>query len=465
MGDFLAQCEATRLGEQRLLELVGKYGKETVLEAFGECQDYVERFAREKVASLPDGSWETTDFIDQDPTKPEGLIPIKVKMTIAGSQVSYDFTGSHDAIDCFLNGSASSAFSAVVAGTKFFFPEVPLNSGFYRFIDTDMPEGSVVNAPYPYAVTGFCSGAYEKIMNAIFELWSRVTPERSLACAFNLEYLLIGGLDDRPETRGRFFMWYDWMAGGWGARHGKDGSSATSSLFGVGLAQQSVEAQERLTPIVMDRYEIAADSAGPGKFRGGCGVQKGGTLTAIKSTVMSYCCDRARSVTWGMKGGQASVPHGVTHVHGETSRYLGAVFSNVPLAPGDRFDRPSAGGGGLYDPLERDTDRVLDDIIDGYVTIAGAARDYGVVVEAIDPELDDYRIDPAATEKLRADLRSARPGWLEEPAVDVADKLGRGTIDALTAIRRHGVICDWNDNKLLPRTTEQYRAAVKARAG
>ena len=464
MGDFLAQCEATRLGEQRLLELVDKYGKDTVLAAFGECQDYVERFVREKLATLPEGTWSTTDFIDQDPTKPEGLIPIKVTMTIRDGQVYYDFTGSHPAIDCFLNGSESSAFSAVVAGTKFFFPEIPLNSGFYRFLNAELPEGSVVNAPYPYAVTGFCSGAYEKIMNAIFELWSRVMPERSLSCSFNLEYLLVGGLDGREETRGRFFMWYDWMAGGWGARHGKDGSTATSSIFGVGLAQQSVEAQERLTPILMQRYEINADSGGPGKFRGGCGLRKGGRLTEIENTVMSYCCDRARSVTWGMKGGQSSLPHGVVHTRDGESRNLGAVFSNVPLQPGDEFLRPSAGGGGLYDPLERDPKRVLEDIIDGYVTISGAARDYGVVVTAVDPDLDDYRVDQPGTDKLRAELRSVRDGWLDEPAEKVAGRLADGAIDVATAIRRHGVICDWNDNTLLPRTTEQYRLALKARA-
>ena len=463
MGDFLAQCEATRLGEQRLLELVDKYGKDTVIEAFEECQDYVERFARDKVEALPDGEWHAVDFIDQDPTKPEGLIPVRAKMTIKGSQVIYDFSGSHEAIDCFLNGSYSSAFSAVVAGSKFFFPEVPLNSGFYRFIDANLPEGTVVNAPYPYAVTGFCSGAYEKIMNAIFALWSQVMPERALCCSFNLEYLLIGGTDERPETRGNFFMWYDWMAGGWGARNGKDGSSATSSLFGVGLAQQSVEAQERLTPIVMDRYEIAADSGGPGKFRGGCGLEKGGTLTSIKNTVMSYCCDRARALTWGMKGGQPSVPHGVTHTKENEPHFLGAVFSNVPVEGRDKFMRPSAGGGGLFDPLEREPAMVVEDVIDGYVSLEGAKRDYGVVIDPVDPELDDYEVNEAATSALRDELRSARESWLDAPAEEVAAKLQSGEIDRHTAIRRHGVICDWDTNELLSHSTEQFRAAAKER--
>lgn len=464
MGDFLAQCEATRLGEQRLLELVEKYGKDTVVESFEECQNYVENFAREKLSTLPEGTWKTVDFIDQDPSKPEGLIPIKVSMTIRDNTVHYDFAGSHPAIDCFLNGSHSSVFSAVVAGTKFFFPEIPLNSGFYRFIDAHLPEGSVVNAPYPYAVTGFCSGAYEKVMNAIFYLWSQVIPDRALACSFNLEYLLIGGTDTREETRGNFFMWYDWSPGGWGARHGMDGSNVTSSLFGVGLAQQSVEAQERLNPMLMHAREIAADSGGPGKFRGGCGVLKRGQLIDIENTVMSYCCDRARSVTWGMKGGQPSLPHGVTHNRGETSHNLGAVFSNFPMARDDWFIRPSAGGGGLYDPLERDLDRVVDDVIDGYVTIEGAARDYGVVVEAVDPEIDEYRVDEAATEALRAQMRAARETWLSRSAEEVAEGLREGSIDMLTAIRRHGVICDWDDNTLLPRTTEQFRQAMRDRA-
>lgn len=465
MGDFLAQTEATRLGEARLLELVAKYGKDTVLAAFDECQDYVERFAREKTSKLPRGTWKTTDFIDQDPTREEGLIPIEIALTIDGDGVHYDFEGSHPAIDCFLNGTHSSVFSAVIAGTKFFFPEVPLNSGFYRFIEAKMPEGSVVNAPYPYAVTGFCSGAYEKVMNAIFLLWSKVMPERALACSFNLEYLLIGGIDQRAETRGRFFMWYDWSPGGWGARNGMDGSNVTSSLFGVGLAQQSVEAQERLNPMIMHAREIAADSGGPGRFRGGCGVLKRGQLIDIDSTVMSYCCDRARSVTWGMMGGQPSLPHGVVHNRGEVSHNLGAVFSGVPMEPGDWFIRPSAGGGGLYDPLDREVWRVVEDVIDGYVTIEGAARDYGVVVEPVDPELDEYRVDEAATEGLRKKLGAERGGWLEVPAEEVAAGLRAGTMDVLSAIRRHGVICDWDDNSLLPRTTEQYREAMRARAG
>jgi len=182
-GDLHAQASATKVAEGEILRLVEKYGIDTVTTAFQEVQDYVERLTRQRVAELPDGTWETEDYIDYDPSKGEGLIPVKVKMTIEGDQLSYDLTGSHPAIGSFINAGFGSAFSGVIAGTKTFFPDVPLNSGFYRAVEVDLgPEGTVVNAPWPIAVTGFCAGPYEKIMNSIFELWSQLQPERALAC-------------------------------------------------------------------------------------------------------------------------------------------------------------------------------------------------------------------------------------------------------------------------------------------
>src|SRR5690606_11138496 len=111
-----------------------------------------------RVADLPDGTWTTEDYLDSDPARPEGLVPIRVTMTIEGDQLSYDLTGSAPAVASFLNSGYGTAFSGIVAGTKSFFPDVPLNSGLYNAIRTDLgPEGTVVNAGWPHAVTGFCS--------------------------------------------------------------------------------------------------------------------------------------------------------------------------------------------------------------------------------------------------------------------------------------------------------------------
>ncbi len=464
-GDLKAQAEATAVCEREILRLVGKYGVDTVLTAMDEVQDYVERLTRRRVAELPDGVWETEDYLDFDPNRGEGLVPVKVKLEIRGDQLLYDLSGSHPAVGTFLNCAFGSAFSGVVAGTKTFFPDVPLNSGFYRAVKIDLgPEGSVVNAPWPVAVTGFCSGPYEKIMNAIFELWSEIMPERAMACSFNLEYLLVGGRDRRTPDDA-FFMWYDWMVGGWGGRNGKDGSNATAPVFGVGLAVQPLEGQERLSPVLTTGHAIVVDSGGPGRSRGGCGVEKGGTLTECDRTVMSYCCDRARSVTWGINGGLPSIPHGVWLNKGrEDQAFLGAVFSNVAVDSGDSFTRPSAGGGGFGDPLERDAGLVCEDVIDGYVSVERARKDYGVVVHETDAVLSLHAVDVAETERERERIRSERLAWLEADAEDVARRYRAGELDVMDLVRQFGVIVDWGSGELFPRTTETFRAMLRRRA-
>jgi N-methylhydantoinase B len=463
-GDCHAQLEATRVAEREILRLVDKYGRDTVTTAFREVQDYVERLTRQRIARLPDGTWETEDFMDYDPDAGEGLIPIRVKLTIEGDQVHYDLNGSHPVVGTFLNSCYGTTFSGVIAGTKTFFPDIPLNSGFYRAVSVDLgPPGTVVNAEWPVAVTGFCAGPYEKIMSSIFELWSQIVPEKAIACCFNLEYLLVGGRDVRRPER-PIFMWYDWMVGGWGGRNGKDGSNATAPIFGVGLAVQPLEGQERLSPVLTTGHQIIPDSGGPGRYRGGCGVEKGATLTDADGTVMSYCCDRARSVAWGINGGLPSVPHGLwLNRDRPGERFLGAVFSNVSIVPGDTFTRPSAGGGGNGDPLERPPAAVLEDVIDGYVTIGRAAKDYGVVVREIDAELCAYEVDEAATGQERERIRTERQGWLEEDAESVAGRYRAGELDVLDLVRQYGVILDWGTGELLPRTTETFRAMLQRR--
>jgi len=260
-------------------------------------------------------------------------------------------------------------------------------------------------------------------------------------------------------------MWYDWMVGGWGGRNGKDGSNCTAPLFGVGLAVQPLEGQERLSPVVTTGHEIVTDSGGPGLYRGGCGVEKGGTLTDAERTVMSYCCDRARSITWGINGGLPSLPHGVWLNKGsEQERFLGAVFSNVPVGPGDTFTRPSAGGGGFGDPLERDPERVKEDVADGYVSIKRALEDYGVVVNEVDAELAEYEVDRAATDRERDRIRAERPRWLDEDPEEVAQRYRDGQLDSLDLVRHYGVIVDWGTGELLPRTTDMFRSMLRRRS-
>ena len=465
IGDLQAQTEACRLAERELQRLCDKYGVEVIKQSFKEVQDYVELMTRERLKELPNGVWETTDYIDVDPAAGEGLVPIRVKMEIRDDTVHYDLSNSHPkTIASFLNCCYGGAFAAIVAGTKMQSPDIPLNSGFYRVVTVDLgPEGTVVNADWPTPVAGFCSGPFEKIMNSVFELWADILPERAMACTFNLEYLLIGGRDTRDQNK-PYFMWYDWMVGGWGARNGRDGWAATGPVFGVQLGTQPFEGQERLSPVLTTGHELVIDSGGPGEFRGGMGVEKGGTLYACERTVVSYCCDRERSVTWGLWGGLPSIPHGVWVNPGEANeRYLGSLFSGIPLYQGDTVTRPSAGGGGLGDPLKRDINSVLEDVEQGYVSLARAKKDYGVVVSEIDADLCEYSVDAEATEKEREMIAEKRISWLEEDPKKIAELYRKKQLDRFDLLRQYAVIVEWGSGELLENTTKEFREMFKRR--
>ena len=463
-GDLLSQAEATRVCEREVLRLTAKYGRQAVLAAFEESQAYVERVVRRRVGELPDGYWEAEDYIDVDPNQGDGLVPIRVGMHITGDAIRYDLSGSHPAIGSFLNSAFGGTFSAIVAGTKTFFPDVPLNSGFYRPLFVDFgPPGTVVNASWPTAVTGFYAGPYEKIVSAIFQIWSEIVPERAISTSFNLEYLLLGGRDVRRGRQGQF-MYYDWMAGGWGGRNGKDGSTATASIFGVGHAIQSIEMQERSSPILTGRCELRTDSAGPGEFRGGLGLVKEVTLTDGDGVVLSYCSDRARSVITGTGGGLPSCPHGLSiNPRSTGARYLGALASRLTIVPGDSLERPSAGGGGFGDPLDRDPESVRADVVDGYVSADRARKDYGVVVCTDPDDPDSVLVDDVGTAAERRRIRSHRADTLHAAPAAIAEMYVNGELDEFDLVRQFGVILDWGSGRLLDRTTEQFRDILQRR--
>jgi N-methylhydantoinase B len=326
------------------------------------------------------------------------------------------------------------------------------------------PEDTVVSAKWPVAVTGFLM-PFEKIMNATYEMWSKIMPQRAISCTFNIEYLLTGGTDTRDKKK-PIFMFYDWLPGGWGGRNGRDGTNLMNACFGTGMLSQPVEGQERGNPILTTEFEAITDSGGPGKWRGGVGARKTSLLREAENTVISYICDRERAVVWGTNGGLPSMPHGlhIRRAGANQDTWLGSVFSDVPLQSGDLFSRPTAGGGGYGDPLERDPEKVRADVADDYVSIERAATDYGVVLKVVDIDLCEYEVDHAATQKARTEIRAQRKGWLAEAPESVAARFRSGEIDALDAVRRYAVILDWGTGELLPKSTEQFRELFTKRS-
>src|SRR5690606_3713926 len=147
----------------------------------------------------------------------------------------------------------------------------------------------------------------------------------------------------------------------------------------------------------------------------------------------------------------------------ENERYLGSIFSALPIEVDDVFTRPSAGGGGVGDPLLRDPDAVCEDVADEYVSVERARIDYGVVIREIDRDLAQYEVDYEATRQERSRIAAARIGWLEEDPEAIAARYRAGELNEMDCIRQYGVILQWGSGELLPKTTEQFRAMLKRR--
>lgn len=160
------------------------------------------------------------------------------------------------------------------------------------------------------------------------------------------------------------------------------------------------------------------------------------------------------------------MPHGLTLKRKDSGREerLGSIFSDVPIGEGDVFSRPTAGGGGFGDPLDRDPRLVIEDIRDDYVSVERAAKDYGVVVQVIDAELCEYEVDKTATDALRAKIRAERVAKIRLDPEIVAQRFRSGEIDALDVIRQHAVILDWGNGALLPESTRQFRETFERRS-
>jgi N-methylhydantoinase B len=223
-------------------------------------------------------------------------------------------------------------------------------------------------------------------------------PERVAAAASHMANPTFGGWD---RARKRRFVAYELVLSGTGARATRDGCEAMSWAFNA--ANIPVEAQEANQPIVVERFELIGDSAGAGRFRGGCGVRRDLRLLGDEGKLTNLS-DRQRFAPYGLQGGRPGrlgrtiINPGLDEqiVHGKESREF--VY-------GDIVSFQQSGAGGYGDPLEREPGRVLEDVLDDYVSIDAARREYGVVIVGSGAELS---VDAEATRRLREEMRTAR---------------------------------------------------------
>jgi N-methylhydantoinase B len=396
LGDLRAQRSALRVGELRLGELARRYGRETLVAAMDEIVARTEASMRAAIRAVPDGVYTFEDFLDD---WGPGTDPLRVFVTVTvdGDAVTVDYEGSSpqtaSGLNSYINYTRSYSYAAIKCLTD---PYGPMNEGALRPITVKAPEGSFLN-PRPPAGGGpraiICYRTFEAVIGAL----APALPDRVAAASSHFANPTFGGWDRR---RGRRFVAYELVLSGTGARATRDGCEAMAMAFNA--SNIPVEAQEATQPIVVERFELIGDSAGAGEFRGGCGLRRDLRFLADEGQLTNLS-ERQRFAPYGLFGGKGGAlartvinpGPGEQLVHGKQSR---------EFAYGDVISFQQSGAGGYGDALERDPARVLDDVLDEYVSVEAARREYGVVVVG---EGIDLRVDDEATRALRRALSGA----------------------------------------------------------
>ena len=403
IGDLRAQIGAAQLGARRLKELLQRYGAETVRAAVEYMIDYAARRFREEVAKWPDGEYESDVYVDHDP-KGNPDIHIHCKVTIRGSDLTVDFTGS----DMRDNLQAYSTFGntrgyVVAQLASMMDPSIPKNEGFFNSIRLIVPPGCCLNPLPERSVAAGTHHPGTEVGEAIAKALEKVIPERCCPQIYKMGMpTVIFGKN--PRT-GQLFIDHsvDTFAAYCGAVYGQDGWGAMNVSFG-NLIRATAEINESIFPVRHLSRDYATDTGGPGKWRGCPGSLYVKEICA-PAQIYTYVVGRKYPMP-GIAGGKPGAPNRlIVRAGGPHAHEVTTTAFYVEHLPGERYEYRYGGGGGWGDPLERDPQKVLEDVLDEYVSIEGARRDYGVVLRG---SLEDLtlEVDWEATAALRAELRS-----------------------------------------------------------
>ena len=400
LGDLRAQVTAVKTGERRFVQLLDRYGRRPVLDAIAAIMDQAEAAARARTLTIPDGVYEAESYMDDDGIEIGTPIPIRVRVTVAGDAMTIDLSDVARQVRGFYNSGITTGHACAQVAYKCLTSprDYPINDGSFRSLTSIVPPGTVVSAVRPAPMRWWMTFPMT-IVDTVFKALAPAIPDRVIAGHHaDLLSSQIHGL--HPKTRELFIGNFGPLGGGWGAKRGEDGMSATVCINDGDTHNAPNEQVELKFPIVVERYALAPDSGGAGRHRGGLGIDR--IVQARSSATLNTQIERAHCRPWGLEGGLEGAGNEVTVRNGGAWKtdFPNAKVLVARLEPGDAFRVRSGGGGGYGSPLERPIDAVGHDVKQGYVSVEAAAELYGVVVDPATME-----VDVAATERLRAARR------------------------------------------------------------
>ncbi|MEK8127178.1 hydantoinase B/oxoprolinase family protein [Paenibacillus filicis] len=400
-GDLRALMAGLNRGEQRLAELIARYGSEQVERGIESLLDYAERKVRLLIRDIPDGEYDFWDYLEDGP----GGYPIRLRcrMVVSGEEIFLDFDGTDPQVRASFNIATCNKqghYMLVPALIRYFRtldPTVPWNSGMIRMIRNDAPPATILN-PEPMAAVGARAATFIRVMDVLTGALSRAQADKLPAAGAGQACIVMLSMTD-PATGTKKVGVIQPVCGGSGARPMKDGIDGMD--FAVGhLRNIPTETAEAEMPILIERYGLRPDSAGAGLYRGGSGIDLRVKILSPDTVMTARNMERMQFQPWGRLGGGAGT-HGeaVKNEGTDEEQRLGRI-DELLLQPGDTVSFLSQGGGGYGDPYRREPEAVARDVRSGLLSEAEARTQYGVALTA------DGGIDESATQELRGGQRS-----------------------------------------------------------
>ncbi|MBI4529397.1 MAG: hydantoinase B/oxoprolinase family protein, partial [Deltaproteobacteria bacterium] len=397
LGDFNSQMAACKLGERRLSALLTKYGLENVTAAIHEGWDMSEKAARAALREIPRGEYGAESFLDNDGVELEKTVEIKVRIKVESERMIIDFSEIADQVKGPINsGYYGGALNvARIAFKCLTTPHHPSDEGCFRPLEVICPKGKMLNARPPAALAHW-SVPFPTILDTIFKALSEAIPRRIPAATRGDARGV--GVTGYNEAQRKFFHLSPMHMGGHGARPGFDGPAPKCAIQQGDEHAVPIEVSEIKSPVIFDSVRLRQDSGGAGKFRGGLGIDVVFSLE-IDGKLRNMMI-RSRCLPWGVYGGKNGAANEAYRTNPDGTEERLPRATDLPLPAGQKVLLRTGGGGGFGDPLEREEEKVLDDVLNGYVSLRAAEEDYGVVIDS-----KNFCVDKEATEARRKAMR------------------------------------------------------------
>ena len=412
-GDYLAAVGAARIGERRLGSFIAKYGASAVRGFISEWLDYSERRATGAIQALPGGKIITEGVHDPiAPYLPDGVrIKIGIDIDNVEGRIKVDLRDNPDSVDAGLNLTEStSTMSAAQAVFCCLDSDIPHNSGSLRRIEVLLRENCIVGIPrFPHSCSVATTNMTDTIINAILAGFTQLGDGYGFSQGNMCNGAGTGVCSGKDWRLGgapyvnQMFM----SAGGMPASAHNDGMHGMVNPVSVGLVyRDSIEVNEQRFPFQVQCVRALEDSCGAGRRRGGPASEVIFGPRHDDMLVINIC-NGLVNVPQGVLGGLPAKPGLQVKLSPDGSEHIYATDAYCHLAPGDRLRAVDNGGGGYGDPLERETERVLSDVAERYVSRSQAESVYGVVITGSRTQ-DDLAVDMEATARLRESRRAGR---------------------------------------------------------